>query len=94
MVGIPGRALRTYETQRCERTGKYGDFKSSQTKWWSPCTSDWGKEAENEAREFGGGPCGGPCSLRGLQRAVNREKIWSFLFLTRYKEERNININR
>ena len=56
MVGIPGRALRTYKTPRCERTGKYGDCKSSQTKWWSPSMSDWGKEAENEAREFGGGP--------------------------------------
>jgi len=40
----------------CERTQTYGDRKSSQTKWWSPGMSDWGKEAENEARGFGGGP--------------------------------------
>lgn len=50
----------------CERTQKYGHCKSSQTEWWHPSMSNWGKGAENETRGFGVAHREQPCSLRGL----------------------------
>ena len=50
----------------CERTQMCGDCKSSQTKWWGPSMSDWGKKQKMSPEGSVVAHHGEPCSLRGL----------------------------